>query len=193
MEIEEETVLDDQPVVPTYQIVEAGSRRGHQQLIDNLGYTFGVLRRSPSAVTWRCTLRPKGAACRAQVVQRDGVFERGIHPHNHGPICGAAIAAKVAAQVRTEAMRDVFKSAAVVVQEVLLDELQEGVPCPALSKPQNLARAANRHRQTMRPCEPRDLNFVVDMDHMPPSFLRGMSQCAGTTDAGTSSSLPTRS
>ncbi|KAM4592752.1 uncharacterized protein PAE49_003226 isoform 3-T3 [Odontesthes bonariensis] len=169
----EDTVLDDHPVAPTYEVVECGTKRGRPQLIDNSGYRFGVHHTRSSSVTWRCTARPNGAACRAKVLQRDGVFEAGQYPHNHGPNPGAATAAKVAARVKAEATRDLFKSAAVIVQEVLLDEVQEGVHCPALSKPLNLARAANRRRQRTRPCEPKDLNFVVSMDHVPPSFLRG--------------------
>ncbi|XP_075325930.1 uncharacterized protein LOC142383943 [Odontesthes bonariensis] len=154
----EDTVLDDHPVAPTYEVVECGTKRGRPQLIDNSGYRFGVHHTRSSSVTWRCTARPNGAACRAKVLQRDGVFEAGQYPHNHGPNPGAATAAKVAARVKAEATRDLFKSAAVIVQEVLLDEVQEGVHCPALSKPLNLARAANRRRQRTRPCEPKDLN-----------------------------------
>ena len=41
-------------------------------------------------------------------------------------------------------------------------------PCPALSKPENLARAANR----LRPADPTDLDFELDEENVPADFLR---------------------
>ncbi|XP_063077820.1 uncharacterized protein LOC134467811 [Engraulis encrasicolus] len=153
----EKMVLDDQPVASSYEVVEAGSKRGRPQLINNLGYCFGVVRRAPNGVTWRCTARRVGTECRATVVQRDGVFEAGRHQHNHAPNVGAATAAKVAARVKREAASDLSKSAAAIVQEVLLKEVSNA-PCPALSKPGALARLANRHRQNLRQNPPSKRN-----------------------------------
>ena len=45
-------------------------------------------------------------------------------------------------------------------------------PCPALSKPENLARAANRLRQRLRPADPTDLDFELDEENVPADFLR---------------------
>ncbi|XP_035670971.1 uncharacterized protein LOC118412295 [Branchiostoma floridae] len=169
----EEMEIDEQPVPRTYEVVEGASKKGKPQLIDNLGYRFGVQRNPPSGtVHWTCTFRPKVDPCKASVKERDGVFEAGPHEHNHGPDVGAATAAKIAARVKKEAEGDLFKSAAVIVNDVLLEELGDG-PCPALSKPEHLARAANRRRQKLRPDEPKDLNFEVDEDFVPPSFLKG--------------------
>ena len=55
--------------------------------------------------------------------------------------------------------------------KVLLEELN--APCPALPKPENIARAANRLRQQLRPEDPRDLNFIVDEDAFPAGFYKG--------------------
>ena len=55
--------------------------------------------------------------------------------------------------------------------KVLLEELN--APCPALPKPENIARAANRLRQQLRPEDPRDLNFIVDEDAFPAGFYQG--------------------
>ena len=46
-------------------------------------------------------------------------------------------------------------------------------PCPALSKPMHLARAANRLRQSLRPDDPVDLDFELEEEHIPADFLRG--------------------
>ncbi|XP_068689620.1 uncharacterized protein [Montipora foliosa] len=55
--------------------------------------------------------------------------------------------------------------------EVFLEELTPA-PCPALSKPENLARAANRLRQRLRPADPTDLDFELDEENVPADFLR---------------------
>lgn len=45
-------------------------------------------------------------------------------------------------------------------------------PCPVLSKPLHMARAANRLRQQLRPEDPKDLNFELRDDCLPTDFLR---------------------
>lgn len=55
--------------------------------------------------------------------------------------------------------------------------LDEGIatstePLPALRNPEYLARAANRHRQRMRPAEPTDLEFEISEEHIPADFLK---------------------
>ena len=55
--------------------------------------------------------------------------------------------------------------------------LEEGVayttePMPALRNPEYLARAANRHRQKMRPAEPTDLEFEMQEELIPADFLK---------------------
>ena len=55
--------------------------------------------------------------------------------------------------------------------------LEQGIPTsteplPALSNPEYLARAANHHRQKMRPAEPTDLEFEVNENHIPEDFLK---------------------
>lgn len=45
-------------------------------------------------------------------------------------------------------------------------------PCPALSKPDHLARAANRVRQNTRPQDPLDLEFELCQERLPDAFLK---------------------
>jgi len=54
---------------------------------------------------------------------------------------------------------------------VLLDELTDG-PCPALPKPAHIARAANRHRQKLRPQDPRDIDFDLEEESIPAGFFQ---------------------
>ncbi|KAI8516541.1 hypothetical protein Bbelb_051220 [Branchiostoma belcheri] len=91
---------------------------------------------------------------------QDAVKEAGPHQHNHGPDVGAARAAKIAARVKAVAEKDLFQSAAAIVDNVLLEELGDS-PCHSLRKPEHLARAANRHRQKLRPTEPKDMTRIT--------------------------------
>ena len=55
--------------------------------------------------------------------------------------------------------------------QVLLEDLTPA-PCPALSKPVHIARAANRLRQRLRPDDPTDLEFELDEDNIPADFFK---------------------
>ena len=52
-----------------------------------------------------------------------------------------------------------------------MDQLTEA-PCPALPKPEYLARAANRQRQILRPEDPKDLNFELIEECIPQGFYQ---------------------
>ena len=56
------------------------------------------------------------------------------------------------------------------MDEVLLEELTEA-PCPAHPKPVHVVRAANRLRQKLRPEHPKDLEFELVKECLPPGFL----------------------
>ena len=51
--------------------------------------------------------------------------------------------------------------------------------CPALAKPDHLARAANRLRQSTRPRDPLDLEFDLNHDYVPDGFLKADIQKHG--------------
>ena len=52
-----------------------------------------------------------------------------------------------------------------------MDQLTEA-PCPALPKPEYIARAANRRRQSLRPEDPKDLNFEPIEECIPQGFYQ---------------------
>ena len=101
-------------------------------------------------------------------------------------------AAKVVTAVKRKALEDVFKPAPAIVHEVkrhcifhyiniaitnmisyflqvLLEEMSTA-PCPAVSKPVHLARAANRLRQSNRPADPTSIDFDLREDVLPESW-----------------------
>jgi len=55
---------------------------------------------------------------------------------------------------------------------VLLEERIDENPCPSLPKPENMAIAANRLRQQLRPDDPTDLEFEISDDNIPDDFLK---------------------
>ena len=124
-------------------------------------------RRTKSATIWQCSVRTKSSYCKATVKEIHGQFTE-TQSHNHQPAVGAVTAAKVVTAVKRKALEDVFKPAPAIVHEVkrhcifhyiniaitnmvsyflqvLLEEMSTA-PCPAMSKPVHLARAANRLR-----------------------------------------------
>ena len=111
--------------------------------------------------------------CKASVIERaNGVFQIGSNAHNHPAEVGAALAASITAKVKARAVADIFRPASAIVEEVLLEDMED-VPCPCLPRPEYIARAANRHRQRLRPKEPTDLNFDLDEENIPEGFLCG--------------------
>ena len=59
-----------------------------------------------------------------------------------------------------------------IVNEVLLEEPIDKYPCPSLPKPENMARAANRLIQQLRPEDPTDLAFEISEENIPANFLK---------------------
>ena len=106
---------------------------------------------------------------RVIIIQRgDGSFHL---RNNHAGQVGAGCAVKIMAQLKKEAVANLFKPASAIVNEVLLEEITDA-PCPSLPNPTNLARAANYLRKQLRPMDPTDLDFDLDEHHIPGDFLR---------------------
>ena len=87
--------------------MEQGSKQGKVKLIDSNGYTYNIKSRGANVVYWQCSVRPKENPCKALVT-------------SHQPAAGAATAAEIMVAVKAEAMRDVFKPAPAIVNEVML-------------------------------------------------------------------------
>ena len=95
----------------------------------------------------------------------------GKNGHNHPAPVGAMVAAKIKYLVKKEASKDVFKPASEVVNDIVLKELTDA-PCPTLPHLDSLQRTANRFRQQLRPQDPKDLDFELEMEHIPDDFFR---------------------
>ena len=158
--------------VITYEKVESCSQRGEKKLIDSLGYSYTVKRKTNVAVHWRCVVRNKKINCKATIKEKDTEYERGHNPHCHPPETCPLVTAKVSALVKKKAMDDMFRSASDIVDEVLCDIVDPNQPLSSLPAPHNLAKQGNRKRRGARPAEPLDLDFELNEDHLPQDFLQ---------------------
>ena len=76
----------------------------------------------------------------------------------------------------TDCMQKLIKPALDIVNKVLLDKILHDDPCPVIAKPENMALAANRLRQQLRPEDPTDLQFELSEDCIPADFLKANVQ-----------------
>ena len=91
------TIPEDGPI--TYEIIEGGSQKGKDLLVDNRGHSFNIKRKSKSTVFWGCSVRNKKMTCPASISQRGRNFVPGRHPHSHAAQPGVAVQARMAKEV----------------------------------------------------------------------------------------------
>lgn len=167
--IQDETPRDltlAEPEETTYEIITTGSQKGKQKLTDSIGYMYTVKRKNNNTVDWTCSVRNKNVWCKASVKQRGNTtFSRGPQPHICQPQIGATATTHIRASVKQKAAAEIFTSAAEIVNQIIQTEDLQDQPIPAMPKIDNLARAANRHRQKMRPKNPTSLDFEIEDIH----------------------------
>ena len=73
--------------------------------------------------------------------------------------------------MKQEASKDVFKPASEVVNDILLNELTDA-PCPSLPCVDSLQRNANHFREQLRPQDRKDMEFDLEMEHVPDKLFR---------------------
>ena len=176
---QESSVMDDAPMAaepsdaPTfYEVLDSATNRGKKRLVDSDGYSYSVKRANGNTTWWNCSVRNKTINCKATVRQERELFTAGVHPHIHPAAPGQALASRIKSRVMAMATANVFQPAGEIVKEVLREDLTQE-PTPSLPNPENLARAANRKRQKLRPQDPTDMDFEIDGDYLPEGFTRG--------------------
>lgn len=102
----------------TYQILEQGTLRARNKLIDSNGYTYNIRTHSKAATYWQCSVRPKVNRCKASVVQRGDSFCPGKCGHNHAPKTALNARTRIAARVKRQAVNNPLKSTNTIVKEV---------------------------------------------------------------------------
>ena len=166
----------------SFKIIDGGSQRSKPLQVDSHGYTYTQKWRKPnstsSSVTWLCSVRNKINRCRVSVRQDGLQFCFGVHAqHIHPARPGGDVAIQAVATVKKAAVEDVFRPAGALVESVLTATATTAPDsCP---NPSYLRRTANRVRQSQRPPEPKDLDFELAHDFIPPDFLKKDIRCEG--------------
>ena len=130
-------------------------------MIEKVGYSYTIKNRRSTVNYWRCSVRNKFSICPATITQRGNLFTRGANDHNHSANPEVNFKPEVKVFILYRAKREIFTPAAEIVEDALIpytNNLQPGLP--SLS---NLVRAANRARQAIRPQDPVDLDFEINM------------------------------
>ena len=106
--------------------------------------------------------------CPTTVTQHGRMFTRGAHGHNHAANPEVSFKAELKVHVIERAKREIFVPATEIVENLLIDKnLHSGLPSLT-----DLARTANRGKQIIRPQDPTDLTFEINMDFIPGNFIR---------------------
>ena len=128
--------------------------------------------RKPYAVYWECSRRRKDSRCNASVIERDGTFTRENNNHIHEPVLNAATNIQMQATVRKKAKENIFQSAAVIVQDVILEYVDDSEPNPDAPTSSNMEWMTNRNRQCLRPEDPKTLEFELDQTNIQGGFFQ---------------------
>nr|XP_022322785.1 uncharacterized protein LOC111124219 [Crassostrea virginica] len=163
--IQEDVIEDIPPQTntpgPEYEVVDLGTSRGNKKLVDKRGYQYTLKKsKGEGHGYWRCTKRGKINPCPATVMQDGGNFKEGVRAHNHAAEPGVHLSVKIKSEIKETSTQNVFsQSAPQIVEDVLRRLADAEAPPASRPKPANLTRAAQRVRQSMRPKDPKDLNF----------------------------------
>ncbi|XP_060574759.1 uncharacterized protein LOC132732364 [Ruditapes philippinarum] len=154
------SVIGHEQETVTFEVFPEGSKRGKPLLVSSDGFRYSVKKNQKKSVLWICSSRSLKVRCYATVIQKGSEFVRGHTSHQHGPKVSLKEKISVSVQVKTSASANPYKSATEISTEIrdnsILPE-QPGLPLAS-----SLARKANRYRCTLRPAEPKDLQFEVD-------------------------------
>ncbi|XP_062597710.1 uncharacterized protein LOC134259125 [Saccostrea cucullata] len=166
---------EDEAVVAEYAVVDAGTKRGKRKLVDNRGFQYTIKKqRGDGSIYWRCSKRGKEQHCPATVIQKGDTFQEGLKNHVHPAEPGVHLAIKMKAEVKKKAVDNIFtESAPRIVENVMNAASDVDAPPASRPKPANMTRIVNRVRQNLRPQDPKDLDFELDMgflEHQMPDF-----------------------
>lgn len=105
----------------------------------------------------------KNHLCAATVIQRGMDYQKGHVLHNHPAEPGIHLAVKMKIEVKQNARHNIFTcSAPRILEEVMSKSADVNAPPASRPKTTNLTRMANRVGLTMRPKDPKYLDFELD-------------------------------
>ena len=96
----------------------ATSKLGHSD-----GLCYNIKRVTNNYTWWSCNKR----GCKSLVKQQGTTFEPGNHPHNHPPTTYVIEAMEIKAELKVNAVTDIFVPAAKLAKDIIQKKLH---PCP---------------------------------------------------------------
>ena len=141
-------------------------------LIENVGYSYIIRLKRNIATYWRCCVRNTSVTCLATVTQRGNMFTRGVNGHNNSANPEVNFKPELEVHILKRVKSEIFIPAAEIVENAMISRIEN--INPGLPSITNLARAANRARENLRPQDPTDFDFdfELDMAYIPDKFLR---------------------
>ena len=126
-----------------YEEIDSGTQRGGVMLADSLGYTYTRKRTTTSKVTWRCSVRSKAYICKVGVNQVGQQYTRTPYGHDHPAQPGIAERIRMTKNIHKKAKENIFTSAAALVEDVMLTDVDLDAPADTRPVPTNVTRSAN--------------------------------------------------
>ncbi|XP_071848832.1 uncharacterized protein [Apostichopus japonicus] len=158
-----------------YTFLEGGSTRGKEKIFDSLGYSY-ILRNinKDGSIAWRCPVRSKDIPyCPASLKQSGEIFTRSLKGHLHEAVQGSESVAKIRKEIKESALNHPKEKPSQLVRRALSTHLPEGDPrnCPGLPCMEQLLQTTRTVRRMNRPEEPKNLDFELQLEHVPQQFL----------------------
>ena len=164
-----EIAAEPRPV--EYNIIPSSSECCGDKLVDSHGFSYGVRLKNNKCTLWRCSVHNAQVHCLATIHQEEDVFTPGPHPHLHHPLPGIANSLQAREKINSQALSEVFMSAAEITEKVLAENFNNE-PTPALSSNAQLAQNANHLCQHHCPKDPKNFHFDSAEDFIPPGFFQ---------------------
>lgn len=165
-------VIAHQAVPIVFTLIPRASEKGKDILIRSDGFSYSRQFSRGDRTYWRCTIRNTNTKCAASAVEANGVYTSGKSEHTCQPVGQPSMRREIVRDVRDQARQEIFKPAAEIAEQLMLENEDKLQGLPQLPKLELLAKAGNRARAALRPIEPRDLLFQVHEDALSDNFLR---------------------
>ncbi|XP_071962323.1 uncharacterized protein [Antedon mediterranea] len=164
-------------VGPVYTIADNGTKRGGRLLLDSRGFSFTVKLQGKNTTTWKCSVRNKVNRCPASIKQTLEGFKEGKQSHNHEPKPKSITKVNIITEIKERSRLMMNDTARKVVRDVVSKYYNAGIVAGGLPSTPVLIRLANRARATLRPNNPKNLNFKINDHYMPQDFIKADIQC----------------
>ena len=153
----------------TYDLIEGVNKLGGNNLFDSQGYTYSKKSvRENQTPTWRC-IKSRRLKCRALVKEINGIYSRNNTPHICNPDLNNKLNKIAIVNMKKIGIKRHFEPASNIATEILkLNNIDE-FKCKKMTQ---YVDVINYNRKKDRPEDIINLNFIMNMNHIPDNFLK---------------------